>query len=140
MPLLDQFTQIAGNLFGTKEGGQDSPVLKFVVQMLSSSSLQGQGGLGGLLQNFQQKGLGDIVSSWVGTGENQPISPEQIQQGLGGDTLQKLAAQSGMSVGQASSHLASALPHLIDKLTPGGEMPDGGALDEVLSVLQSKFQ
>ena len=135
MALFEQFTQIAGSLFGDK---QDSPVLKFVVQMLSQGSGPG-GGLGNLIQNFQQNGLGDIVNSWVSTGENRSISPEQIQQGLGSDTLQRLAAQAGLSPQSAGSQLANLLPNLVDKLTPGGEIPEGGALEQVLGVLRSKF-
>lgn len=136
MALFEQFTQIAGSLFGDK---QSSPVLKFVVQMLSQGSESG-GGLGNLIQNFQNNGLGDIVSSWVGTGENRPISADQIRQGLGGDTLQRLAAQIGLSPQAAGSQLAELLPNLIDKLTPGGEVPESGALEQVLSVLQNKFK
>lgn len=135
MALLEQFTQIAGSLLGDK---QDSPVLKFVVQMLSQNSGP-SGGLGNLVKNFQENGLGNIISSWIGTGENQPISPDQIQQGLGSDLLNRVAAGVGLNSQETSAQLSQLLPNLVDKLTPGGELPDSGALEQVLSVLQSKI-
>lgn len=139
MALFEQFTQMAAGFFGDKQN-QDSPIMKMVVQMISQSSSSGSGGgLGDLLQNFQKNGLGDIISSWVGTGQNQAISPEQIQQGLGQETLQKMAAQSGTSVENTSARLADLLPQIIDKLTPGGEVPDNNSLNDVMSVLRNKF-
>jgi uncharacterized protein YidB (DUF937 family) len=86
------------------------------------------GGLGGLLQSFQQGGLGDVVNSWVSTGQNLPISPEQIQSVLGGGKLQEIAAQLGVSTEQASGSLADLLPQVVDKLTPNGQVPESGDL------------
>ncbi len=139
MALFEQFTQMAATFLGDKQN-QDSPLMKMVVQMFSQSSSSGAGnGLSDLLQKFQKNGLGDVVSSWVGTGQNQAISAQQIQQGLGQETLQRMAAQSGHTVENASSRLADLLPQIVDKLTPGGEVPDNDSLNDVLSVLRNKF-
>ena len=86
------------------------------------------GGLDGLVQNFQQKGLGEVVSSWVSSGQNLPISADQLTHVLGSDTVKNLAAKAGISPDQAGSQLAALLPGLIDKLTPNGHTGDAGGL------------
>jgi uncharacterized protein YidB (DUF937 family) len=88
------------------------------------------GGLQGLVQSFTQKGLGNIVSSWVSTGPNLPISGDQIQSALGNDTLSSLAQKAGVAPEMASSLLAQVLPGLVDKLTPEGKIPESGNLLE----------
>jgi uncharacterized protein YidB (DUF937 family) len=82
------------------------------------------GGLGGLIQSFNQLGLGDIISSWVGAGDNAPITPDQVQKVLGSDVIQQLAEKSGVSVDAAKAQLAKLLPSLIDKITPEGKIPE----------------
>jgi uncharacterized protein YidB (DUF937 family) len=84
------------------------------------------GGLGGLIGKFQQAGLGDVVGSWVGKGENQPISGDQLSSVLGSDAISGLAAKLGLDSGDAANQLSSILPGLIDKLTPHGEAPTSG--------------
>ena len=88
-----------------------------------------QGGLAGLVQKFQQAGMGDVISSWVGSGANQPISGEQLSQVLGSDTLADLASRIGVDPHQAAGQLSSILPGLIDQLTPQGHAPAGGLGD-----------
>ena len=84
------------------------------------------GGLGGLVEKFQQNGMGDIVSSWIGRGENLPISADQIASAFGSGPLANIASQLGIDPEQASGQLAQMLPGLIDKLTPNGALPEGG--------------
>jgi uncharacterized protein YidB (DUF937 family) len=84
------------------------------------------GGLGGLVEKFKQGGMGDQVNSWIGNGENMPISAEQISQILGSDTVRNIASQLGIDPDQATQQLSAMLPGLIDKLTPNGEAPEGG--------------
>ncbi len=103
-------------------GGQG--LVTSIVEMLSNR----QGGLSGLAEAFQQKGLGDIVSSWIGTGQNLPVSADQIQQVLGDEQIRALAQKSGISTDAAGSQLAELLPGIVDKLTPGGQIPQGGDL------------
>ncbi|UCV18675.1 YidB family protein [Ferribacterium limneticum] len=121
MGLLDS---VVGALAGGQSGGE-SPLLNIVMQLINNPQ---SGGLGGLVQSFQQGGLGNIVNSWVSTGQNLPISAEQIQAVLGGGKLQDIAAQLGMSAEQASGGLADLLPQVVDKLTPNGQVPEGGDL------------
>ena len=135
MGLLDQLGQAAAGMRGA--GGNQSPLMQAVVALLGHNS--SVGGLGGLIQAFQKNGLGDIVSSWVSTDKNLPISPEQIQQGLGGDLLKQLAAQAGLSSDAASGQLANVLPGLIDKLTPDGKLPDTKLIEQGLKLLRGKL-
>lgn len=121
MGLLDS---VVGALAGGQSAG-NSPLLNVVMQLINNPQT---GGLSGLVQSFQQGGLGNIVNSWVSTGQNLPISAEQIQAVLGGGQLQNVAAQLGMSTEQASGGLADLLPQLVDKLTPNGQVPEGGDL------------
>ena len=80
-------------------------------------------GLGGLLQQFQQNGHGNLMNSWVGTGQNTPASPNQISQALGPDTVRQLAQQTGVPEDQVAAQLSEELPHVVDKLTPQGRLP-----------------
>ncbi len=84
------------------------------------------GGLSDLLSKFQQAGLGDAAASWVGTGANQPISPDQLEGALGSDTLADIARQIGLSRGETAGQLSELLPQVVDRLTPGGQVPEGG--------------
>jgi uncharacterized protein YidB (DUF937 family) len=81
------------------------------------------GGLGGLLNQFQQSGLGDIMKSWIGPGQNQPISPNQLGSVLGPQIIKVLAQKTGMSEQEIASHLSQILPNVVDKLTPNGRLP-----------------
>ncbi|HXY52491.1 MAG TPA: YidB family protein [Terriglobales bacterium] len=115
-------------------GGSSNPLAASVLQMISNHP----GGLPGLLQSFHDKGLGDIVSSWVGTGQNLPISAEQVQHVLGSDQIKALASKAGISPDIAGSSLAQFLPMLIDKLTPNGQVPPQASLLETgMSLLKS---
>ncbi len=135
MGLFDQLGQAATGMLG--QAGNNNPLLQAVVGLLGQNS--SVGGLSGLIQGFQKNGLGDIVNSWVGTGQNLPISAEQIQQGLGGDLLKHLASQAGVSTEAAGGQLASLLPGLIDKLTPGGKVPDSNLMEQGLNLLRGKL-
>ena len=118
------FDSVVGALSGGQSGGENQ-LLNIVMQLINNPQT---GGLGGLVQSFEQGGLGNIVNSWVSTGHNLPISAEQIQAVLGGGKLQEIAAQLGVSTEQASGGLADLLPQLVDKLPPNGQLPEGGDL------------
>ena len=135
MGLLDELAGKAQGMFGGAEG-TSSELLKGVMDMLSSSQ---SGGLSGLVQAFKDKGLGDVVSSWVGTGENLPLNADQVSNTLGSETIQNLAAKAGVSSTEVSSLLAQQLPGLIDKLTPDGVVPEGGLLEKGLQFLKGNF-
>jgi uncharacterized protein YidB (DUF937 family) len=123
MGLLDS---VLGAVMGGQQGQQGglAALIPVVTQMLSNDG-QG-GGLGGLMAKFQEAGLGDQISSWVGTGENLPISADQLSQVLGSGAIGDIASKLGVEPGAAAGQLSEMLPGLIDKLTPNGEAPTGG--------------
>ena len=102
--------------------------------------LQRNGGLGGLLQQFQQAGYGREADSWVSTGENSPIGGDVLSKVLGSGEIDRIAQQLGMSRGQAADQVASALPDVVNQMTPKGSVP--GDSDDVVSraleILQRK--
>ncbi len=83
------------------------------------------GGLGGLLSQFQNAGLGHIAESWIGNGANHPVSPDQLQNVFGQEQVQNMANQAGMDQGDFLSQLSQHLPAAVDRMTPGGQAPDG---------------
>lgn len=130
MGLLDS---VLGMVTGGQQGGGNAALISAVVGMLANNS-QGGGGLADILGKAQQAGLGDVVSSWVGTGQNMPISADQLHNVLGSDTIANLAQQLGLSHGDAASQLSQVLPQVVDKLTPNGQAPAGG-LGDIGSLL-----
>ncbi len=108
-----------------------------VIGMLGERHGQG-GGLGGLQQQFQQAGLGDVIGSWISTGQNKPIAQPQLEGVLGGAVLQQLAQKAGLNAQQVGPILTTLLPVLIDKLTPDGQVPQhqGGLLEAGLKILR----
>ena len=116
--------QAQGGLGGIIGSLANNPqMLQAITAMLANDG--SQGGLGGLMEKFQQAGLGDVLGSWIGSGENRPISGDQISQALGPDTISDLASKFGLN-GDAAGQLSQILPGLIDKLTPHGQAPSGG--------------
>ena len=85
--------------------------------------IEKHGGLQGVMNEFERNGLGPTVKSWVGTGPNQPISADQVQQVLGPELLQQLSAKSGLSVEELTQKLSQVLPQAVDRLTPDGKIP-----------------
>ncbi|MBR7959209.1 DUF937 domain-containing protein [Burkholderia vietnamiensis] len=122
MGLLD----IVGGLIGGQAGGNSqSELITTALEFINNQP----GGLNGLIEKFKAGGAGDIIGSWVGTGENQPISPDTLQNVLGSDVVGSLASKVGIDPAQASSILAQVLPHVVNHATPNGEVPAGGQVD-----------
>jgi uncharacterized protein YidB (DUF937 family) len=90
------------------------------------------GGLGGLLNRLQQGGLGDETKSWVGSGQNQPVSPGQLGSALGPNIIKTLAQQSGISEDELTKQLSQVLPGIVDKLTPNGRLPTVAELSKMI--------
>jgi uncharacterized protein YidB (DUF937 family) len=88
-----------------------------------SDVLEKHGGVEGVVSQFQKNGLGATVQSWVGTGPNQPLSPDDVQRVLGPDLLKQLSEKSGVSIQELTQKLAHVLPQAVDKLTPDGTIP-----------------
>ena len=85
--------------------------------------LEQHGGLQGVVSAFEKNGFGPTVQSWVSTGPNQPISPDDVHKVLGPDLLQQLAAKSGLSIPDLTQRLSQMLPEAVDKMTPNGAIP-----------------
>jgi uncharacterized protein YidB (DUF937 family) len=116
----DPLSAILGGLTGASGGSTGNILLQ-----LGLSMLQQQGGLGGVLGKFRENGMGAQADSWVSTGQNMNISPDQLQQVFGSDALGDIAAKLGMSQDQAGSAMSQMLPELINQLTPQGQVtPD----------------
>ena len=140
MGLLDSVLgSVIGNMAGGRQGGGAGAdiLMQVVGGLLNQGGGSGGvgGGLGALLQQLQKGGLGDVAASWVGTGQNLPVSAEQLQSVLGGDQIGALAQQAGLSQGDLMGQLAHMLPQVVDKLTPNGQLPasDGADLSGMLS-------
>jgi uncharacterized protein YidB (DUF937 family) len=125
-----------GSIFGGLAGRNQAQSGNLLLQ-LALSLLQQNGGLEGVLGRFRQGGLGQQADSWVSTGQNMNISPDQLQQIFGSSTFRDLASQLGMPDEQVGSTMAQLLPEVINQLTPQGQVPENGD-DEIaqgLSIL-----
>jgi uncharacterized protein YidB (DUF937 family) len=134
MGLLDDLvSELGGSLEGNAGAHQD--LLQGVMGMFANS-----GGLAGLASAFQRGGLGHLVSSWISTGQNLPVSAAQITQVLGSQKVSELAAKVGLSPQAAGASLAQLLPALVDRMTPNGQIPQGGGglLGGLLGALGGK--
>ena len=134
MSLLDGIATVADSLLS----GSDKQK-QLTSAALSRISDPATGGLLGLVNTLRQLGLDDVVSSWISTGENKPISSEQVQNALGEGQINQMAQNMGVSRQEVSTGLAGLLPQLIDKLTPDGKLPESSVLDQGLELLKKRF-
>ena len=134
MGLLDQGLKGLAQKFLGGGSGAQNPLLEIAANLLADPKT---GGLNGLVDAFKSKGMNDILSSWISTGQNLPISPDQIVKVLGSGQVQQYAKQFGVSSENITSGLASLLPELIDKLTPEGNIPKPDALQQGLRMLKT---
>jgi uncharacterized protein YidB (DUF937 family) len=125
---------LVGGMLGGRGGG-----LGDVLGGILGGGQGGAPGLGGLLEQFQRAGFAEQAQSWVGTGQNLPISPAAIGQVLGSDTLSQIAQQAGVSESEASEGLSQLLPEVVDHLTPGGSAPDLDQLAASVAALTRQF-
>src|SRR3954469_11005383 len=136
MGLLDQIFGGAGDQ-PQANAQQGHSMLQNVLAMLQSPKV---GGLSGLMAMMQSKGLGNVAQSWIGKGQNQSISPQQLQGALGEEQIAQYAQQTGMSHDEAAKSLSQALPHVVDHLTPDGQVPQQGVnWSDAMSSLATKF-
>jgi uncharacterized protein YidB (DUF937 family) len=133
-----------GNNNAQAQGGGAGMLMQIVAAMLANQgggaagaggAGGGLGGLAGLAEQFSRGGLGDVMSSWIGTGQNQPISPDQLGGVLGNDMLSELTQRTGMNQGDLLGQLSQMLPQMVDRATPEGRIPDGG-LGDIGSILE----
>lgn len=130
MGLLDG---IAGQVIGSMLGGSDKGMLgKIAMEMVSKN-----GGLGGVLEMFNKGGLGDLAASWIGQGENQALSQDQVSSVFGNDMISEMASKFGIESSALTGQIAQYLPELINQSTPNGQVDDDseGMLGDVLGML-----
>jgi uncharacterized protein YidB (DUF937 family) len=130
MGLLDS---ILGSVLGSGSGDKQNMLVQIASSLITKNNTGN--GLAGLAQQFDQKGLGDLMQSWISTGQNKAISPGQMQHALGAEQIQQFAKQTGMQGPEVSSALSALLPQMIDKLTPKGRVPQQNDLQGMLTGL-----
>jgi len=134
MGLLD----IVGGMLGGQAGrggaggSQQAELLNMILGMLANGGKGGGqgggqgGGLASLVEQFQAAGLGEQVNSWISSGQNLPVSPEQLEGALGSNQMSQMADRMGLSTGDLSAQMSQMLPQVVDHFTPDGRMPEGG--------------
>ncbi|CVF92132.1 TPA: YidB family protein [Serratia marcescens] len=124
------FDSLLGNILG---GGANGKGIDYIAIM---QWVEQQGGLQAILDKFRQGQFGDIVGSWLGNGENQPITGDHVQQALGSDAINQLAEKLGIDPAQASSTIAQFLPTVTDAASPNGEVQqDSNELGDMVGKL-----
>ena len=117
-------------------GEQQKSLMDLATNLITNRE---SGGLAGLAQLFQNKGLGDAISSWIGTEKNQPVTGDQITNVFGSEQIQQFAQKLGFSSEDISKGLASVLPQIIDHLTPHGQVPEQGTLEQGIAALKDRL-
>lgn len=127
MGLLDQIMKKAGEIMGSpgkdhteEAGGID--IAAQAAQLQRLGEFLEQHGLGNVVKRLEEKGLGTVVGSWIGHGDNQPVTADQIKHSLGDDLVARVAQSLGVTPDKASALLARFLPVIVDKLTPHGKL------------------
>jgi uncharacterized protein YidB (DUF937 family) len=120
---------------GGGTGDKQNDLMATVMNLIGGKS----GGLEGLISQFTSKGLGDVIGSWVSTGKNQAIAPDQIQSVLGSDQINNIASKLGMDTDAVKSQLSNLLPQVVDKLTPDGKVPEGDIMSKGMDMLGGLF-
>ncbi len=100
-----------------------------------TSLLGGETSLSSLVESFKENGLGEAVASWIGNGQNLPVTAEQIRSVLGSEQVQSIAEKLGISTDDVAEKLSALLPQVIDRLTPDGELPEGNLVENLLEGL-----
>jgi uncharacterized protein YidB (DUF937 family) len=129
------FDSLVGQVESAISGNQGG-VMDAVTHLINNPET---GGLQGLVKTLQDKGSGNEVASWIGTGQNMPVTADQIVQVIGNDRLQGIAQKFGLSPQTLSSGLAEMLPHVIDHLSPNGQLPANHLVEQGLSLLKGKL-
>ncbi len=118
---------------GILDSLENSPAFKSALGQLGAAVLPavlseimgtgGQGGLSAIVAKLEQGGLGEQVKSWIGNGQNLPITADQLRQVLGNDTVRQIAAKYNIPIDQVSEVLANQLPLAVDRASPDGKLP-----------------
>jgi uncharacterized protein YidB (DUF937 family) len=132
MSLFDSLVQTAlQSALGGNAESQTQNLVKGVVGMLVNNS----GGISGLVDKFNQSGLGDIAASWISKGENKPVSADQLVEALGEEKIAELAKEAGIPEDKGAEALSQVLPSVVDKMTPDGEVPEEHHLGTLSKII-----
>ena len=131
MSIFDTFSSVLGS-----SGVSASRFANLALGLIHSDR---HGGLEGLLDRFKDLGLDDQVRSWVGTGKNLPVAREDVIRAIGNGRIAELAQAAGIPPELAATELSNLLPQLIDRLTPGGQVPDKAGFNQALEALKNKI-
>jgi uncharacterized protein YidB (DUF937 family) len=126
--------QILQGVLGGGQQGQTSPISGILQQVLAVRDGDNQG-VAAIISKFQAAGLGQHVQSWVGTGENVPVSGNQVGQVFSTEQIQGWAQQAGTTPDAMRDVLAQALPHVVDHLTPGGQVPAESQMPDLSGLM-----
>ena len=118
-----EFSDLSGMLDGPGDQNQRSPGAGPYAHLDHEPGQAGGDGLGGLINSFEQSGLGDVIGSWIGRGDNRSVAPNRLADALGADTVDSLSQQTGLNRDELLSQLSAVLPGVIDQLTPHGRLP-----------------
>lgn len=131
---------LLGNILGAAVGGNKGGLASLLPLLMSADSPLG--GLSGLIGKLQNGGLGDALSSWLGQGENQSVTAEQIKGALGDDVMRSVMEKLGVDESTAANTLKDVMPQIIDKLSPDGKLPadDGLGAADLLSLASKLFK
>lgn len=120
---------------GRSGGGMLAKVLGGPLLGIILGMMRKQGGLGGMLDKFRGAGMQQKADSWISTGPNEALSPDEVEQAMGRDELERISQQTGLSVEEVRERLAQGLPEAVNQVTPDGRVPDdnqlGGLLDKL---------
>jgi uncharacterized protein YidB (DUF937 family) len=132
MSLFDSLVQTAlQSALGGNSQNQTQNLVKGVVGMLVNNA----GGISGLVNKFNQSGLGDVAASWIGKGENKTVTPQQLEEALGADKVAELAKEAGIPEEKGAEVLSQVLPTVVDKMTPDGDIPEEHQLGTLSKII-----
>lgn len=120
---------------GADSPGATAPAGVVISQIISMIQSQ-PGGLAGMLQSFQQGGLGHLVQSWIGTGQNLPVSADQVRNTLGSNWISRIGQATGLPEGEVEQQVSNVLPQIVDHLSPNGQLPQGDLGAELTTLAQ----
>lgn len=126
--ILEQAIKSLGN-------GQQGPLVQAIIGYVQQHG--GAEGIAIIVQNFESNGLGHIVQSWVSTGQNLPVTAEQVQQGLGEAHVQQIATAANLTPQETSTQLAKILPQLVDRVSPNGQL-DTQLIGTILNIFAAQ--
>jgi uncharacterized protein YidB (DUF937 family) len=129
------FDDLTGSILGGS-GGSNNQLVETAINLINNHET---GGLADLVKSFTESGLGEAISSWIGTGQNLGVSGEQIASALGSDRIAEISQKLGLGEQDAANGLAGLLPELIDKLTPDGRLPENDMLAQGINILKGKL-